>query len=100
MEGYKMNINVKFTQETPENIIVKTSKYRLYVKMANFVKEFEKLFDYYTVNITPEIVKNAPDEWEELEGIMKAEEEIQDAFWDLENKINDICFETVERAYN
>ena len=63
--------------------------------------QFSELFrDEYTENITPEIIKNAPDDIEKLDKVIDAEVDIQDAFSELLNSINDICFETVERAYN
>lgn len=90
-------IIVIFDDEKQETVTVKTSKYILYKKMVNFVNKFEKLFNEYTENITPEIVKNAPDDIEELEKVMDAENDIQSAFYKLMNNINEICFETVER---
>lgn len=93
-------IIVIFDDEKSETVEVKTSKYILYKKMAGFVNKFEKLFNEYTENITPEIIKNAPDDIEKLDKVMDAEIDIQDAFSELLNSINDICFETVERAYN
>lgn len=93
-------IVVIFDDEKSETVEVKTSKYILYKKMAGFVNKFEKLFNEYTENITPEIVKNAPDDVEGLEKVIDAEIDVQSAFYELLNRINDICFETVERAYN
>ena len=90
-------IIVIFDDEKQETVTVKTSKYILYKKMVNFVNKFEKLFNEYTENITPEIVKNAPDDIEELEKVMDAENDIQSAFYELMNNINEICFEAVER---
>lgn len=60
----------------------------------------KKLFNKYAGNITPEIVKYSPDDIDELEKIMDKEMEVQDSFYDLADKINNICFETVERAHN
>lgn len=93
-------IVVIFDDEKSETVTVNTSKYILYKKMAGFVDKFEKLFNEYTENITPEIVKNAPDDVEGLEKVIDAEIDVQSAFYELLNRINDICFETVERAYN
>lgn len=91
-------IIVIFDEREPETVAVKNSKYLLYEKMAGFVDKFEKLFDEYTENITPEIIKNAPDDIEKLDKIIDEELYIQNAFCELLNSINDICFETVERA--
>lgn len=95
-----MKIIVVFDEEKTENVTVKTGKYMLYQKMKKFVDKFEKLFNEYTDNITPEIIKYSPDDINELEKVMKKEMEVQDSFYELVNKINNICFETVERAYN
>lgn len=95
-----MKIVVIFDEEKTETVAVKNKKYMLYQKMKKFVDKFEKLFDEYTENITPEIVKYSPDNINELEKIMDKEMEVQDSFYDLRNKINDICFETIERVYN
>ena len=85
-----MKIVVIFDEEKTETVEVKNSKYILYKKLVKFVDKFEKLFNEYKENITPEIVKYSPDDTEKLEK----------SFYDLKNKINDICFETVDRAYN
>lgn len=98
-----MKIVVIFDEEKTENVTVKTGKYMLYQKMKKFVDKFEKLYDEYTENITPEIVEYAADPKENIEEFDKTRDrdiEIQNLFYDLKNKINDICFETVERAYN
>lgn len=98
-----MKIVVIFDEEKTETVAVKTGKYMLYQKMKKFVDKFEKMYDEYTENITPEIVEYATDPKENIEEFDKTIDrdiEIQDLFYDLKNKINDICFETVERAYN
>lgn len=93
-------IIVIFDEEKTETVEVKSKKYILYKKMVKFVDKFEELFNEYIENITPEIVKNAPDDIEELEKVIDAEIDVQNAFYELLNKINEICFETVDRAYN
>lgn len=96
-----MKIVVIFDEEKTETVAVKSKKYMMYKKMAGFVNKFEKLFNEYTENITPEIIKNAPDpieNIEEFDEVMDEDLEITNMFYDLKNKINDICFETVERA--
>ena len=98
MESKMKKIIVIFDGEKSETVAVKNSKYLLYEKMADFVNKFEKLFNEYTENITPEIIKNAPDDIEKLDEVMDEELDIQNAFYELVNKVNNICFETVERA--
>ena len=95
-----MKIVVVFDEEKIENVTVKTGKYMLYQKMKKFVDKFEKLLNEYTENITPEIVEYAPDDIDELEKVIDKEMEVQNTFYELVDKINNVCFETVERAYN
>lgn len=95
-----MKIVVNFDEEKIESVMVKTGKYALYQKMKKFVDKFEKLLNEYTENITPEIVKYSPDDIDELEKVIDKEMEVQNTFYELVDKINNVCFETVERAYN
>lgn len=96
-----MKIVVIFDEEKTETVAVKNKKYILYKKMKNFVDKFDDLFDEYIEKISPEIVENAADpreNIEEFDEVMDEDLKITDMFYELKNKINDICFETVERA--
>lgn len=99
MEHKMAKIIVIFEEKEPENVAVKDGKYLLYEKMAGFVDKFEELFKEYQDKISPEIVKNAPDDMKILESIIDTELEIRKDFYSLFNKINDICFSTADRAY-
>lgn len=96
-----MKIVVIFDEEKTETVAVKNKKYILYKKMKNFVDKFDELFDEYIKEISPEIVENAADpreNIEEFDEVMDEDLKITDMFYELKNKINDVCFETVERA--
>lgn len=94
-------IIVIFDEEKTETVAVKSKKYIVYKKMKNFVDKLDELFDKYVEEISPEIVENAADPMENIEEfdeVMDEDLKIANMFYDLKNKINDICFETVERA--
>lgn len=94
-----MKIVVIFDEEKTEAVAVKNKKYMVYKKMKNFVDKFDELFDEYIKEISPEIVENAADPQkniEEFDEVMGEDLKITDMFYELKNKINDICFETVE----
>lgn len=96
-----MKIVVIFDEEKTETVAVKSKKYILYKKMKNFVDKFDELFDEYIKEISPEIVENAAnprENIEEFDEVMDEDLKITDMFYELKNKINDICFETVERG--
>lgn len=96
-----MKIVVIFDEEKTETVSVKSKKYMVYKKMKNFVDKLDELFDEYVEEISPEIVENAADPLENIEEfdeVMDEDLEITNMFYDLKNKINDICFETVERV--
>ena len=96
-----MKIVVIFDEEKTETVAVKNKKYILYKKMKNFVDKFDELFNEYIEEISPEIVENAADpreNIEEFDEVMDEDLKITDMFYELKNKINDICFETVEMA--
>lgn len=96
-----MKIVVIFDEEKTGTVAVKNKKYILYKKMKNFVDKFDELFDEYIKEISPEIVENAADpreNIEEFDEVMDEDLKITDMFYELKNKINDVCFETVERA--
>lgn len=96
-----MKIVVIFDEEKAETVAVKSKKYMVYKKMKNFVDKLDELFDEYVEEISPEIVENAADPMENIEEFdetMDRDIEVQNLFYDLKNKINDICFETVENA--
>lgn len=96
-----MKIVVIFDEEKTENVAVKSKKYMVYEKMKNFVNKLDELFDEYVEEISPEIMENAADpieNIEEFDEVMDEDLGITNMFYDLKNKINDICFETAERA--
>lgn len=96
-----MKIVVIFDEEKTETVAVKSKKYTLYKKMKNFVDKLDDLFDEYIEEISPEIVENAADPQkniEEFDEVVDEDLKITDMFYELKNKINDICFEAVERV--
>ena len=96
-----MKIVVIFDEEKTETVAVKSKKYMVYKKMKKFVDKFDELFDEYIKEISPEIVENAADPQkniEEFDEVVDEDLKITDMFYELKNKINDICFEAVERV--